>query len=310
MQGEKKEKIISDLYIGFCEAAVIACCPDKEKLEELGFNPEKEPEYTKDRDGVDTVRIDFLFKDTKGIHGFRKSYFLENSDTCQKAKEDWDEEQLADFVPKYQWVNQTGDSQWAAEESDLPTRFTKFMKKNKDTQESEIYGDKQYRIAKVGEADLMKFIRHWQGGYQYMSVNTNILLDIKRLFQGKFSELQEAVGGEFQAATVELLEVRTVEKEGDINQYQSVWKESLPGYLMPKIRNTKFTEDNIQKWISEKKTKENTEGRYLKNYEQFAVDITGEYGSKNYFELVSMKKYEADVDLATKGEIPKETPQY
>lgn len=298
MVGDKRELIVTDLYTGFAEAKVIAVCPDKEKLEELGFSPEEEPVYTKDKDGVDSVRIDFLFKEVKSGVIFKKAYFLENTDVCQKAKEDWDEDQLADFVPKYQWVNQTGDSQWAADESDLPTRFTKFQKKNKSTEEVEIYGDKQYRIAKVGEADLLNFIKKWQGKFNYMSVNTNILLDLKRLFAGKFSELQEGVGGEFQDNTVELLEVRTVDKEGEVNQYQSVWKESLPGYLMPKVRNTKFTEENISKWAAAKKTKDNPSGRYLTKYEQFAIDVTGEYGSKNFFELKPMVKYSAEGDLA------------
>lgn len=310
MQGDKREVISSELYTGFFEGKVIAISPDKEKLEELGFSPEKEPEYTKDKDGTDTVRIDFLFKDVKSGHNFRKSFFLENSDVCQKAKDDWDEEQLADFVPKYQWVNQVGDSTWAADEADLTSRFTKFQKTDKDTKEVEIYGDKEYRIAKVGEADLMKFIRDWQGKFNYFSVNTNILLDLKKLFQGKFGELQSEIGGEFETTTVELAEVRTVDKEGEINQYQSLWKESLPGYMMKVIRNTKFTEDNIQKWAGEKKTKDNPDGRWLKRHEQFAVDISGEYGSKNHYELVPLKKYDQEGDLAVKGETPKETPAY
>lgn len=298
MVGEKRESIVRDLYVGFTQSRVIAINPDLTKLEELGYNTEdkEEIEYCKEKDGVKTARIDVYFEEVKTGYKFKKAFFLEDENVTQKAKDDWSDEQIEAFNPKTQWVNQVGDSQWVLDEKDLPKRFTHFTKKNKNTEEVEVYGDKEYRIAKRGEVDLMGFLKDWLD-FNFFSANTNILLDTKKMFNGNFKELQEQVGGEYALNTVQLLQVRTVDKEGEINQYQSVWKDSLPGYIMEVIRTIKFSEENIQKWKNEKYNKnDNPKGRYLKKHEEFAINVTGEYGSKDYFELVPFKKYDDSAD--------------
>lgn len=298
MVGEKREHLVGDLYVGFAESKVVAINPDLAKLEELGYNTEdkEEVEYCKEKEGVKTARIDVYFEEVKTGYKFKKAFFLEDEDVTQKAKDDWSDEQIEAFNPKTQWVNQVGDSQWVVDEKDLPKRFTHFTKKNKSTEEVEVYGDKEYRVAKRGEADLMSFLKDWLD-FNFFSANTNIFLDTKKMFNGNFKELQEQVGGEYALPTVQVLQVRTVDKDGEMNQYQSVWKESLPGYTMKVIRTTKFSEENIQKWKNDKFHKtDNPKGRYLKKHEEFAINITGEYGSKDYFELVPFKKYDDSVD--------------
>lgn len=304
MVGEKREHINGELYVGWTESRVLAINPDLEKLAELGYpvDDKEEPEYCKEKEGVMTARIDIYFEEVKSKYKFKKSYFLENEEVVQKVKDDWSDDQIEAFNPKTQWVNQVGDTQWVVDEKDLPKRFTHFTKTNKDTKEVSIYGDKEYRIAKKGEGDLMLFVREWLD-FNITKTTTNILLDMKKIFNGNFKELQEQVGGEYSLNTVEVLEVKTVEKDGETNQYQSVYKTSLPGYLMSKIRTAKFTDENIQKWKDEKYNKDtNPKGRYLNKYEQLAVDITGEYGSKNYFELVPFKKYDESADLVASTE--------
>lgn len=306
MQGEKRESSFSgELYVGFAESLVTAINPDLEKLAELGYSVDdkEEPEYTKEKEGVQTARIDIYFKEVKTGHRFKKAFFLENEDLVQVPKDDWDQEKIDAFVPKTQWINQVGDTQWVVDEKDLPQRFTHFTKKNKDTKEVEVYGDKEYRIAKKGEGDLMAFVRKWLD-FNYFQVSTNIFLDMKKIFNGNFKELQEQVGTEVATSTVELLGVRTVDKDGELNQYQSVYKTSMAGYLIKVLRNTKFTDTNIQKWKDEKFHKDsNPKGRYLKDYENFAIEVTGEWGFKDHFELVPFKLYDDSTDTTGSKEV-------
>lgn len=309
MIGEKREHLGGELHVGFAESRVIAINPDLEQLAKLGYNVDdkEEPEYLKDKDGVDTARIDIYFQEVKSGYKFKKAFFLENSDVVQKPKEDWTDEQLAAFTPKTQYINQVGLTAWALDEKGLHEGFTKFRKKKKGTEEYEVYGDKEFRIAKSGEKDLMGFIREWLD-FNYFQAATNIFLDLKKIFNGNFKELQEHVGGELALNTIEILGVRTVDKEGDINQYQSVYKASLPGYLMKVIRNVKFTEANIEKWKNGKYHKtDNPKGRYLKNYEELAVEIMGEYGFKDYFELVPFKVYDEAQDTVGTTDTKKES---
>jgi len=300
MQGNKKEAFESKLYVGYTEARVVMVNPDNEELEKNGYNREEkdEPSYVKEDEGVRKLRLDFYFTDKLKTIKFKKSFFLEEKDVAQKVKEDMSEEEKADFIPKFQWVNQVGESSWATDEASLPTRFTKFTRKNKATGETEVYGDKKFRIAKAGEADLLDFITKWQGNFDYRSVNTDILLDLKKLFNGNFRELQDGVNSEFATSTIELLTVKTVEGEDGPKEYQNVWSESLPGYTGKVLKNISFSAEKAEMWKNEKKTKDNPEGRYLKNYEQFAVDLYGQYGCKDYFEVVPLKEYDPSENLA------------
>ena len=67
---------------------------------------------------------------------------------------------------------------------------------------------------------------------------------------------------------------------------------------MKTLFNTKFSSENIE-LLRKKITSKGANGEkvYLKNYEKFVCDITeNQYGSKNYFLLESLQKYDSSKD--------------
>ena len=306
MIGSKREQTgSSKLFVGYAEAKVSLISPTRKQLadwygREL-TEDEEEINYLKEKDGIDSVRLDIYRQEVKTSYKYKRTLFLENRDVKTEWKEGKGEE--SEFIPKYQYLNCTGESYYCESKEDLPEWFTTFYKYGKDkagNKTKEKIGDKVVRIAKVGEAALMEFVRAWLN-YNLSSVDTNILLDTKQLFKGNFKELNSEINGEHDETIIDILEVNRVEKDGETKEYQDVYKTSLKGFLIRTLRNTDFSLDNIQKWSEEKKHKtSNPNGRYLKDYEQLAVDITDEqYGSKNYFLLEPFQEYDSSKNPAS-----------
>lgn len=310
MQGSKREVQDKKLYVGWAESKVVAVNPTQEEFEKMGMDVEEEPVYQKEKDGETLTWVDFWMEELKTGLKYKRTFFVQDVPAKTTNKEE-----KPNFVEKTQYVNQIGDSFWAANKKDLSESFTKFRKKKgKSGDEYETYGDKTIRIAKKGEGDLMNFIKMWMGGCNFRDVNTNILLDMKKIFNGNFKEIKEQVGGEFTviekngreypSTIADVLEVKTVVAEDGAKEYQSVWRRPVAGWLMKSIRNTKFTRENIQKWKKEAKGKDNPEGvRWLKDYERVAVEIsTGEHKSKNFYSLEPMHEYNSEDNFVSSGE--------
>lgn len=315
MQGTVKKITAGNnqLFIGWSEAKCVSVNPTLEEAEKLGVNVgEGEPEYCKENnEGVNTARIDFWMEDVKNGYKYKRTFFLEDVAAKSKPKDGQED----DFVEKTQYVNQVGDSMWVTNKKELSERFTKFRKKVKGSvDEFEIYGDKVSRVAKKGEGDLMTFIKYWLSGCDYYDVDTNILLDLKKIFNGNFKELKEQVNGQFAViekggkeyptTVISVLEIKVVDGEDGVKEYQSAWRHSIPGWHMKSIRNTKFTLENIAKWVTEGKGKNNPNGtRWLKDYEKLAVEIsTGEYKSKNFYSLEPIHEYNSEENFVASAE--------
>jgi hypothetical protein len=327
MQGNVRKKLNKQLFVGWSEAKVCLINPTQEELDKFGVTLEEEPEYIGENDeGIETARIDFWMEDVKNGYKYKKSFFLENINAENKPKEGEEE----GFKRKTQYINQVGDILWAETKKDLSEKFTKFRTKVKgSSDEYEIYGDKVSRIAKKGEGDLMDFVKKWTSECDFYDVDTNILLDMKRIFAGNFNELKQEINGKYTlvvdkegnehpSTMVNVLEVKVVDGEDGPKEYQNVWRRSVAGWQMKSIRNTKFTEDNIAKWIKEGKGKNNPNGvRWLKNYEKLAIEIsTGEWKSKNFYKLEPINEYNPEENFVasnkavTKEAISEENDDY
>lgn len=315
MQGTKRESTgTRQLYVGWSEAKVIAINPTLEEFEKMGIEVEEEPKYSKTVKDEEVTWIDFWMEDLKTGYKYKRTFFLQDVPAKTKPKEGKEDE----FVEKTQYVNQVGDATWAENKKELIAneRFIKFRKKVKGGEEGEfeVYGDKLHRIGKRGEGDLMMFVRQWLAEGNYYDVNTNILLDMKKIFNGNFKELKEQVGGEFATiikagkelptTVLSILEVKVVDGEDGIKEFQSAWRRSCPGWQMKSVRNTKFTRENIAKWIKEGKGKNNPAGtRWLKDYEKLAIEIsTGEHKSKNFYSLDPIHEYNSEENFVAGGE--------
>ncbi|HSX49073.1 MAG TPA: hypothetical protein VLE44_02335, partial [Candidatus Saccharimonadales bacterium] len=290
MEGKKRAPIAErKLYVGNAPAKVEAICPDNDGLRDLGYNiddKKDEPNYVGDKEGVTTVRLDFYMRVVENDYLYKRTFFLEDRDVVTKVKDSMTDEEIDAFIPKYQFVNQTGDSFYCADEDTLPDYFTKFQKNTSKTDKTKIiFGEKKFRVAKAGEADLLDFLKKWLSELDFWDIDTNILPDMKKIFNGNFKELQDLVDSDLTerveqgqvvpVLVVDLLGVKRDNKDGEEKLYQDVYKTTLPGYLWKAIKKVDFSEENIEKWRKEKYNKNtNPKGIYLKEYQQLAVDVT------------------------------------
>jgi hypothetical protein len=95
--------------------------------------------------------------------------------------------------------------------------------------------------------------------------------------------------------------VKTVEKDGDIKEYQGVYNKGfLPAYTLKQFRLVDFSSSTILKGLREKKSKD------LKPHERFVLNITGEYGCKEFYTFKDLAEYNADDNLVASDRVLEE----
>ncbi len=249
--------------VGLFEAKVIAINPDieefKEKLNMELKEDSKQTEYlgTKD-DGNTTLRLDFWLEEVKTQEKYKLTFFLEN-----KEKENKD-------GTKKQYINNVGVCSWADEPANLPEWFTK----------------RDYRVAFVGEEDLYNFLRTWLGNLDLRNAQSTLQLEWKKLMRGNVRDLKDQIGGEWATPTMFLATVKTVEKEDGLKEYQGVYNKAfLPGYSLKQFRVVDYSRAETLKTLRAKKTKD------LKPQERFVLNVTGEYGCKDFYTFKDIAEY-------------------
>lgn len=288
MKGNRKEQKEFSKEIGLFEGKVVSINPDREELEKL-LNTEldKDPEYVekkklKDSNGnftgeeVDSVRVSVWLEDVKNQRLRNISFYLEDRPRFNKDK------------TKVQYVNSVGTTSWALIEDGtdgLPSWFTHFLSKDKT-----VIGNKEFRKAIVGEEELMTFVKAWTM-YDIFDVDTNILLDTKKLFRGNVKELSAEIGSDMVQTIVAMATVRITEKvtnedtgEKETVVYQSVYnKDFLPGYAIKYFRGVDYNSARIEQIRGKSK---------LTGFEKFIANITDkEHGCKTPIFLGEAKEF-------------------
>ena len=256
--------------VGLFEANVIAVNPNTEEFKDI-LNMElkedsKQTEYLgKSKEGNNTtLRLDFWLEEVKKKDKFKVTFFLEN-----KEKQNKDE-------TKKQYINSIGSCSWAADPNDLPEWFSK----------------REYRVAFVGEEELYNFLRSWLGNLDYREAETTLQVEWKKLMVGNVKDLKSQVGGEWVAPIVALATIKTVEKEDGVKEYQGVYNKAfLPAYSLKAFRLMDYNRQDVLNSLRSKKSKD------LKPHERFALNVTGEYGCRDYYTLKDIKDYNADDNL-------------
>lgn len=201
--------------IGLAEWTVGAFNPTKDELSEyLGADIETEPEYVKEtREGSTRATLKFWLEN--GTLKIPAQFMLEDVEATNKEGD------------KNQWINQVGMSAWATSEDMLPEWFTKFTDKDK-----KVTGDKKYRKAYKGEADLMNFLKNMLNkGSNFFSPETDILLDMKKLFRGNFAEISLMLKSEYVGTVMAAAVVNSYDKDGETKYASRIYaREFLPGY--------------------------------------------------------------------------------
>ena len=255
--------------VGLFEAKVIAVNPNMEEYKDiLGIELKEDSkalEYLgKTDEGNIKLRIDIWLEEVKDNEKFKVTFFLED-----KEKENKD-------GSKYQYINAVGVCSWASDPNDLPDWFAK----------------RDYRVAYVGEEDLYNFMRTWLNNLDYRDAETILEIDWKKLMKGNVKDIKSQIDGEWCSTIGALATIKIVAKDGDTKEYQGVYnKLFLPPYSIKQFRLVDYSKTETLNKLRAKKTRD------LKPHERFAVNVTGEYGCKDYFTLKDLRDYNPDDNL-------------
>jgi hypothetical protein len=280
-QTEFKEK---KKFIGLVECKVVAINPDEEQYAEITGNKVKEDSKQfnylgEDEEGNKQLRIDVWFRDVKNEENtFKTSFFLKN--VIRKNKDE----------TKTQYINQTGTTSWSESENKLIDWFKKT----------------DYRESHIGEEELYNFLKSWLSGLDYKDVDTVLDMDWSKLMKGNIKEMRQQIDGEYCGNILILVGIKTVEKEGEIKTYQSVFNKAFtyPAALK-QFRSVNYDDSSIITRLKSKLPKE------LKAYEKFALAVKGEYGFKDVHILKDLKEFNENDFLVTSDKtISEEDTEY
>lgn len=255
--------------VGFFEGKVIAINPTPEEFKSiLGIDLQedsKSAEYLGvSPDGTTKVRASVWLEDVKTGDKFNVGFFMEDNKRTNKDG------------TKKQYINNIGISTWADSEENLPAWFVK----------------KDYRVAYVGEAEFVEFLRMWLGGLDFQADNAELALDWKKIIKGNFKEWKDEIDGEYCQTVGALATVRTVEKEDGPKSYQGVYNKAFfPGYSIKFMRLTDYNNQETIRSLSFKRQKD------LKMHERFVVNVVGEYGCKDFYTFKELHDYDPEANL-------------
>lgn len=265
--------------IGLFEAKVIAVNPAADEYKAVvGYDlkdDSKECEYLSEKDGVTTLRVNVWLEDVKTSNKeqpnrYKVTFFLKN-----KERENKD-------MTKKQYINAIGNCTWADDPNNLGDWFTA----------------REYRVAYDGEEDLYTFLRTWLNELDYKSAETILQIEWKKLMKGNVKDIKDQIGGEWCANIGALATINTKEKDGEIKEYQSIYNKAfLPTYALKNFRLIDYTNPKIIEGIKAKKSKDQ------KAHEKFVLNVTGEYGCKDYYIFRDIKDYDPNDNLVASDKV-------
>jgi len=269
--GKKKEQSQNDFTkkVGLFEAKVLAINPDIEEYKEvLGMELKEDSKAVEylgtSKDGNTTLRVDVWLEDVKSKDKFKTTFFLENKEKVNKDE------------TKKQYINSIGSCSWADDINNLPTWFSA----------------RECRVAYVGEEELYNFLRTWLGALDYRDAETTLQLDWKKMMKGNVKDLKDQIDGEWCTSVVALATIRTVIKDEETKEYQGVYNKAfLPDYTLKQFRLTDYSNSSVLSGLRGKKSKD------LKPHERFVLNVTGEYGCKDFYIFKDLKEYNSDDNL-------------
>lgn len=261
--------------VGLFEANVIAVNPDAEEFKDiLGIELKEDSKQTEylgmSQDGNKTLRVDFWLQEVKSKENFKVTFFLE------------DKEKINKDGTKKQYINSIGSCSWADDANNLADWFTK----------------RDYRVAFVGEEDLYNFMRTWLGDLDYRDAETTLQLEWKKLMNGNVRDIKQQINGEFATTVVALATIKSVIKEDETKEYQNVYNKAfLPGYALRNFRLLDYSANDTLSTLRNKKSKD------LKPHERFVLNVTGEYGCKDFYTFKDIKDYNPEDNLVASDRV-------
>jgi hypothetical protein len=261
--------------VGIFEAKVIAINPTPEDYKDLlGIDLPEESKATEylsvGTDGTSKIRVDVWLEDVKTADKFKVTFFMEDSKKENKDR------------TKKQYINNIGISSWASSEDNLPSWFVK----------------RDYRVAYSGEAEFVEFLRMWLGGLDFMHEDTELMLEWKKVISGNLKEWKDEIGGDWCQTVGVLATVKSVEKDGEVKSYQSIYNRGFfPGYYIKNMRMIDYNNPDIIRQLGFKKSKD------LKMHERFVLNVTGEYGCKDFYTFRELSVYDPEANLVESDKV-------
>jgi len=281
---EQRENLEFKKHVGLFEAKVIAVNPDVEEYKDILDIELKEDSKATEYLGTNTdgnayLRVDVWLenvkKEAEKEHGdrFVVTFFLENKERMNKDQ------------TKTQYINDVGTCTWAEDENLLPNWFKGLDEQGKGTL-------REYRIAYNGEEELYNFMRSWLSNLDYREAETTLSIEWKKLMKGNVKDIREQIDSEWCGNIVCLATVRVKEKEGELKEFQGVYNKAfLPPYSLKNFRLINYMDSTILANLRAKKLRD------LKAHEKFVLNVTGEYGCKDFYILRDLKEYNAEDNL-------------
>lgn len=223
---ESTEGVDIKRYIGLGSSYVLAVNPDKAKLDELmGFESQNDPKYTGSDDNGQFARIHFIVRTDpdvcNGIEVTNRVMFTMRPEPAYNRDK-----------TKVQVIDIYGNSTW------LPVEDAKAGRKPVDDNGNPKKLADKYRMACVGEADLVAFLKAYlnvDDAFSYKNSTWVLkpeaqaadcvfgLEHISNYFKGDFSEIRDAVKLQPNNKVKLLYGIRTVEQDdGSVRQYQAI----------------------------------------------------------------------------------------
>lgn len=287
ISGKLKENanfVQQPLYVGLFEAKVIAVNPSAEEFEELmGWAPKedsKQFDYLgESKDGNTSLRVDFWLEEIKTRNRddmdvnekFKVTFFLED-----KERENKD-------GTRTQYINKVGVCSWADDPNNLPDWFK----------------EREYRVAYSGEEELYNFLRMWLSKLDYRDKEAVLELEWKKLMRGNVKEIKDQVNGEWCGNIVCPATITTIEKDGEVKEYQRVYNRGfLSPYSLKYFRTIDFMNEETLAKLKAKKPRD------LKAHEKFVLDITdSQYGCRDYYILKDLRLYNPEDNIAASDKV-------
>jgi len=277
---EDKNFESKSLKIGIGEVRVVAINPSNEEYSEvLGIDLKEESKATEylsqSKDNNTVLRLDIWVENIKSKEKDKITFFLED-----KLVENKDN-------TKKQYINTQGMSSWSDDPNNLQEWFSKY----------------EYRQAHVGEADLHNFLRTWLNKLD--TREGDLLLDWKPLMKNNLKEMTSQLGGEYEGTFLVPYVVKSVEKDGETKNYQSIYnREFLPSYCMKFLRNTNY--DNEIELAKVKAKNPKTLKGVEKTMYKFITQVTGDHGIKDSFSLREVREFNPDEHLPSTSKVIQE----
>lgn len=288
----------TSLLTGVAEVKILAFNPTLDEYariygpreSEEGQEP-KEPEYIKtDKEGNPMLLATFIVEAVGGKFEGRKAKIVfpivEKIDVRDSGNR--------------LFVNDKGETSYVDMKENLKDFFLNVKKWDNNTKSTYNFRECKVREGYSGEKQFLEFISMFLNFDFTLDLETEIWLDMKKMFNGDFREMKSVVNS-FTAQTVlTAWHVKSVDDEetGTVKQYQNVYRNAFSNTrtrksnLVAVFNNLHSKGVNWKEWV-----KVNEKDFLTRNFRNFITQVTGEYGPDGFI-LQPLDEYDPNSDLA------------